>query len=255
MRRSRLASAALAAIALSGPAFAADPSPPGYNWTGAYVGIQAGYGFGDDPTKYDDEPTPLGLGSGSTASTVLHPDPSGVVGGGTLGYNVQANQVIVFGVEGDFSGSGMSGTQTMPIRLNSGATFPSGFLRASESTDWFGTIRGRIGLQLVDRLLFFGTAGLAVGHVRYSANIDTRPVGTIQYPASLTKTLPGWVGGGGIEWAFLDNWSFKAEGLFYDLGNQKMSGNPQPPHAPYQAVYKFTTEAAILRAGINYRFW
>jgi outer membrane immunogenic protein len=31
--------------------------------------------------------------------------------------------------------------------------------------------------------------------------------------------LTGWNVGGGLEWMFMPNWSLKAEGIYYNLGN------------------------------------
>src|SRR5687767_3749173 len=65
-----------------------------YNWTGFYLGINGGGGWGR-----------------STWDGVHTFDVSGALIGGTIGYNWQLGQFVV-GVEGDIDWSGIEGTTT-----------------------------------------------------------------------------------------------------------------------------------------------
>src|SRR5689334_24093436 len=88
------ASAAAADLARRGPYYQA-PAPvyaPIFNWTGFYIGVNGGGGFGS--SNWD-----------STGSR----DVSGGVIGGTAGYNFQFGQVVA-GIEGDVDWSGINGT-------------------------------------------------------------------------------------------------------------------------------------------------
>src|ERR1700689_4411253 len=98
MRKLLFASAMLASFAAIQSASAADlalkapPPPPApvYNWTGWYVGVNLGGSFGKaaDTTTF------------GPASTVLSSTSSrldGVIGGGQIGYNWQANSNWLFG--------------------------------------------------------------------------------------------------------------------------------------------------------------
>jgi outer membrane immunogenic protein len=83
---------------------------------------------------------------------------SGPVGGFETGYNWQWSNWLL-GVETDFSFAGMSGTA-------SGTSRPvfSSFTQtatATQETDWYGTIRGRVGWLPTPNLLLFGTGGFA----------------------------------------------------------------------------------------------
>jgi outer membrane immunogenic protein len=138
-----LGASVVAMMTAVGAASAADisvysPPPPevvynpasAYNWTGAYVGAQVGYGWG----------TAKNAGNSF--------DANGVVGGAYAGYNFLATPGFLLGVEGDINASGMSGK-------SAGVTVSNG---------WNGTIRGRAGVA-IDRFLVYGTGGLAVGGV------------------------------------------------------------------------------------------
>ena len=147
LRIRTLGTSLIALMAGVGAAAAADipvysPPPPeavysptsAYNWTGAYVGAQLGYGWGQ-------------------ASDVgLSWDADGVAGGVFAGYNVMPSTNFVLGVEGDLNATGMSGT------LGS----------VKVANPWDATLRARAGFT-IDRFLVYGTGGLAVGGVKVSS--------------------------------------------------------------------------------------
>jgi outer membrane immunogenic protein len=188
----RLVLAGLAVAAMVGSAAAADMSPryqqpyvkaplynPVYSWTGFYLGINGGGGWGN-----------------SAWDRTGGFDVSGGLIGGTIGYNWQAGQ-IVYGLEGDADWSGIKGTSTNGCAAG-----------CTTNNDWIGTARGRLGYAF-DRFLPYVTGGLAVGDIRAS---------TPGF-AGATQTNAGWTIGAGLEFAIACNWTAKAEYLHVDLGN------------------------------------
>jgi outer membrane immunogenic protein len=168
------------------PAIAADvpirtpfaaPAVSLYNWTGFYLGGNIGYGWGNGDTSFT--PLPTAAGFINLAPTTLSVRPRGVLGGIQGGYNWQTAG-FVLGLEADFQGASINGnTTTSPIIQFNGTPFGAGSsLSATEDLNWFGTVRGRLGFTPIDRVLIYGTGGLAYGNVTYSANSDFRPVGT-----------------------------------------------------------------------------
>jgi outer membrane immunogenic protein len=185
----RLACAGLALLALTAAALSADlpPAPyykapaylpPVYNWTGFYIGVNGGGGFGS--SKWD------------TTSSF---NPTGGLAGGTLGYNYQFGPAVL-GVEGDIDWAGLSGSTT------SGC--PAG---CTTSDSWLSTVRGRLGYG-AGRFMPYVTAGGAFG------NISASSPGL----AGGSATNAGWTVGAGLEFAFLPRWTVKAEYLYVDLG-------------------------------------
>ena len=243
----------LVCVLIFGQTGRAADSASSFNWTGPYVGAHLGYGWGDADTSFS--PLPTAARFSALAPTTLSPDPSGVVGGVQAGYNYQMGCFVV-GIEADFSGSGMSGSQTVsPIIQNNGTRFPgAGFLTAHQETNWFGTLRPRLGYTVIPALLVYGTGGLAYGDVSYSANSDFRPNGAAFYPASFSKTKVGWTVGGGVEYAISKNWTLKAEYLYMDLGSESVSANPGITLPPFRVGYNWETTANIFNIGINYKF-
>jgi outer membrane immunogenic protein len=223
-------------------------SAPSFNWTGPYAGFHLGYGWGDADTSMNFLPVPASIyPPGST----LSPHPSGIVGGAQAGYNYQMGCFVV-GIEADFSGSGMSGTQSVsPI-----PGYAFGVVSAHENTNWFGTLRPRLGYTVKPNVLIYATGGLAYGDVSYRANANFIPggVGTEQYPVSLSTTNVGWALGGGVEYAFSKCWTVKAEYLYMDLGSESAIVSPISPNPPYQTGFSWQTTANIFQIGVNYKF-
>jgi len=197
MSRFRLAFLSATSLALLGSsAFAADlpiKAPPRpvapalYNWTGWYIGINGGGGWGRSDTN------------GPTFSTGGSFRTSGGLVGGTLGYNWQS-ALWVFGLETDIDWTNIRGNAL----CGTGAFATSCEVR----NDFLGTFRGRLGYAGWDRALLYITGGLAYG------NIKTNIVGF----GSGSSTKAGWTLGGGIEFAIAGPWTAKVEYLYADLG-------------------------------------
>ena len=138
-----MALAATAAPPICRRATSRSPRPavydPVYNWTGFYLGINGGGGWGrsqwDGVDKFD---------------------VSGGLIGGTIGYNWQFGQSVV-GLEGDIDWSGISGSHHGPVSAG-----------CETRNHWLATVRGRVGYAF-DRFLPYLTGGLAVGDINATA--------------------------------------------------------------------------------------
>jgi outer membrane immunogenic protein len=229
-------------VLVAGPAMAADlpvkaplvAAPQAYNWTGFYVGANIGYGWGDSKSGTTDFYDPAFVGSIPGTSNSMN----GVIGGGQVGYNQQFGN-IVFGLEGDFSGTGIKGSVTDTVL---GYT-------ATSSIDWLATGRGRLGFSF-DRSMVYATGGVAVGRVKVKLD-DAYPSGVIT--TASTTTHVGWTIGAGIETALSPNWSVRAEYLYVDLGSER-NNHYEPAPGWSQISYDSTITANIARVGINYKF-
>ena len=83
--------------------------------------------------------------------------------------------------------------------------------------DWLATVRGRIGYLVVPNALLYFTGGAAFADVDYTASANNEPPSTYVSGTSFSKTVSGYVLGGGLEWALWSYWSLRAEYLFYHL--------------------------------------
>jgi outer membrane immunogenic protein len=194
------------ATATGGSAAAADlprrpaqdylPPSDSYSWTGPYAGLNLGYQW----AKVTNNVT----------------EPSGIAGGGQLGYNWQLSP-FVFGVETDIQASAADDT----------------FAPYKFSNPWFGTLRARIGYA-INNVMLYGTGGLAYGELKGEF-----------FGLEEDKTLVGWTAGAGIEYGFTQTkWTAKLEYLYMDLASRTYSitGVDNGLHSSF------------LRLGVNYRF-
>ena len=140
--------------------------PPVFTWTGIYLGINAGYHWGGSATQFTGAEmgtTPAftaGLSDGVIPTTGAG-GASGAIAGGAIGYNWQINS-FVLGLEVDIDGT--SGRKTLNTVHGPDNVIPRAvFFTSSQGLDWLGTVRGRIGFTPIDRLLIYGTGGLAFG--------------------------------------------------------------------------------------------
>jgi outer membrane immunogenic protein len=158
-----------------------------YNWTGFYLGINGGGGWGH--SNWDTSAASIGV--------------SGGVAGGTAGYNWQFGNAVL-GLEADIDWANLKGT-------SSSALCPAG---CTTSDTWLSTVRGRAGYAFGGVLPYI-TGGLAMGDIRAA---------TPGF-AGASSSNAGWTVGGGIEFALPGNWSAKAEYLHVDLGSFNCGAN------------------------------
>jgi outer membrane immunogenic protein len=292
MKIRTIISATLAALTLSASALAADlPSrkasiivaPPVFTWTGFYGGLNAGYtqtanntvnsigapGFCNDGlagcTATPNYSVTNSLAMTYALGTKTH---GGFIGGAQFGYNWQFGPSFLLGLEADIQGignvSGNSGAGFVSVVPN--PNFP-GFpltqvANVTKTTDWLGTVRGRVGFLATPSFLIYGTGGLAYGGVRGASYFTESVTGAIGGGSgNIGKTKIGYTLGGGVEWMFLPNWSLKAEYLYYDLGRVTYLSNTTAfaPAAPGLAFSSSSLTTArynghVARLGVNYHF-
>ena len=246
--------ASAADLPVKAPVYKAPPPPPVYNWTGFYVGANAGWGWlRDNGNPYCINPSGElnGLGCRTTNVPGAQIDGDGFIGGGQVGYNWQVNQ-WVFGVETDIQGADIHGDVNIagPFATVGGGGPGGDSFTASEKIRWLGTLRGRVGLAS-DRVLIYATGGFAYGGVNVAQNTIFP---STQYPSSASDTKTGWTVGGGFEYGFDRNWTGKIEGLYYDLGTISTAGIGVPIDDGYLGGKEFDVKGGIVRVGLNYKF-
>jgi outer membrane immunogenic protein len=237
MKKIFIGIAALAAL-FATQAFAADmpvkappkPPTPVTSWTGFYLGINGGGGWGT--TDHTDE---FGVTTNKFRT-------SGGLVGGTYGANWQTGW-FVLGFEGDFDYANINGNFNNAVLCS-----VSGGSTCFTDLKNFGTDRVRVGVD-VNGWLLFGTAGIGYGQVNAG-----------QTPCALTvfggfscheAWRSGAVGGGGVEKMFAPHWSAKIEYLYFNFGNK--TGYVPAVIGGGNSV-NVLERGNIVRAGINYHF-
>jgi outer membrane immunogenic protein len=237
MKRILLTTAALGALSLVAPAFAADlppytkaPGPaPAYDWSGFYVGAFGGGGFGNHNLNN-------ALGPAGFANFTVNYTSTGAVAGGELGYNYQSGN-IVFGVEGDYAWADINGNDA--TQTPTPAAVDATKLRAA------ATFRARGGIA-VDRFLLFFTGGWAHGELTHT---NTDPVFGID---TFSVNRSGLTAGGGIAYAWTDNLIGKIEYRYYDFGTYARAGSPLTPNG--QLPFNVANTYSVVTLGLDYKF-
>jgi outer membrane immunogenic protein len=262
---SLFATGALAAdLAAKAPVYTKAPAyiEPAYNWSGFYLGANLGYSWGnsDNSTTIDRFLTGLPLPGALIGTNNASNSADGVIGGGQIGYNWQITNWLV-GLEADIQGSGEKGSSAITC-LNCADDGTNIVTNLNQKLDWFGTVRGRIGILATPDVLLYGTGGLAYGEVNVGAsatgNTGNGTPTTVVLPGT-SSTRVGWTAGAGVEGHIGGNWTAKLEYLYMDLGT--VSGGPAeltgilvPARTVAGLSYSSHFTDNIVRVGVNYHF-
>ncbi len=198
-----------------------------FDWTGGYLGLTLGGAGSRTPLEFVYEPAADG-----PDSVPLH--ASGAMAGVTAGYNWQAADGLVLGIEGDASFSTVQGASE------------SGRDSFEASLESLLSLRARLGVQ-AGNALFYATAGVAGGRVEHTASVVE--IGLFDEPAEASGFAAGVIGGAGVELALTDNLSVKAEGLVYRLGAIEGVGDT----GKGEFTSSYAPSGVTLRAGLNFQ--
>jgi outer membrane immunogenic protein len=258
-------------------ALKAPPLPAEAGWTGGYLGLNGGYGWGQaDVQALPGDPNSQNVfhGLANIPPLAASIDTRGWLGGVQAGYDWQIASRWVAGFEADFDGAGIKGDAASPATIIFG--FQPATFSTSQKIDWFGTARARLGYLATPDLLLYATGGLAYGKVNESATLSLAPgqvnssgnfgfgfgcgsfLGPNCFAGGGSRVSAGWSAGVGGEQRITRNWSVKLEYLHVDLGrgHGTMLGN-LPTGVPFLASFLNTSSSAtfdLVRAGVNYRF-
>ncbi|CAI2931871.1 outer membrane protein [Aminobacter niigataensis] len=183
-------SAAITLVLLSTNSVIADDT---FVWSGAYAGLQAGYGSGSSTYIVDIFP-----------NLFIPYDPKGFFGGAYAGYNVEVKPGWIAGVEADLSAGGLESGRTTV--LNPRPTHEFGHA----DIVWQGALRARLGYD-AGRVLPFATAGLALATYQHSVENEYIYDG-------FNRTTLGWTIGAGFDYALTNRLIARAEYRFSDYG-------------------------------------
>ena len=244
MKRVLFTAVSLGVLGLAAPALGADLAPytkspplvtPAYDWSGFYVGVFGGGGFGNH--NLNNATGPAGF-----ANFTVNYESTGAIGGVEVGYNVQSGSVV-FGVEGDGFWSGIKGNDRF------GSTDAAGFAsNDATSLRWGGTLRARGGIA-VDRLLLFFTGGWAYASLLHTS---TDPVLGIDQFANKRS---GLTAGGGIGYAITDNLIGKFEYRYYDFGDYTRAAvGSTGVTSNGQLPYTIHSTYSVVTLGLDYKF-
>lgn len=207
---------------------AAAQSCTGGPFEGPYIGANLGYGRVDTTQSSPGDPSASGSDSSVTA-------------GGQVGYNRQCGHVV-FGIEADFNYLGFEANSTA---ISGGTTV----VNFKDEINWFGTVRGRMGVAVHDRTLLYATGGWA-----YADASRTFSVPSVPFRQTDDDFKSGWTVGGGIELVHDVRWLLRAEALYVDLGNNTHSYSTTTCTGICGGTAKWDDSFWVARLGLSYKF-
>ena len=239
MKRILLTTVSLGVLGLLSPAYGADLptyskapvyAAPVYDWSGFYVGVFGGGGYGNHNVND-------AFGNTGNANFTANYTSTGGVAGGEVGYNWQSGSYLV-GIEGDVYWSGIKGNDANQIAAGA---FPIAAVD-QDNLRWGGTVRARVGYT-IDRWMFFFTGGYAFGDILHTNTAAGFPIDQFTVHAN------GLTGGGGIAYAITNNIIGKFE---YRYTNFNGYNHPLPANG----VLPYTTETtySVVTLGLDFKF-
>ncbi|HEY5305466.1 MAG TPA: outer membrane beta-barrel protein [Pseudolabrys sp.] len=246
---------ATTALALGGHIFGDDALAAPYNWTGCYVGANAGAGWNRNRIS-----EPLNSGGQNFAPVGSSFDVNGnggFIGGGQFGCNYQFDTNWMAGLQGDMSFGSISGQATDPFFGGKSG----GPLTLQARTTWLASVQGRAGYAW-NNVLLFGTGGPAWAHTKYDGgNLEDfgnpsllcfNGVFTACNPTG-SDTRLGWTLGAGFEWAFNNNWTVSFVYNHYDFGSHSVTLT-DAVNSSTPASIDVKTQIDTAKVSLNYRF-
>ena len=243
MKRLLLTTVSLGMLTLVSPALGADLpvytkapaiATPVYDWSGFYVGVFGGGGFGNHNVN-----NALGSSSTFTNFTANYSSQGGLAGG-EAGFNWQSGNYVL-GIEADGFWSGIKGSDAAAINAGS-------FAITSVDEDnlrWGGTLRARGGFT-IDRWLMFFTGGWAFGDLVHT---NTDPVFGVD---RFTVHANGLTAGAGFAYALTNNVIGKFEYRYYNFNGYNRPGTPFTPNG--QLPYTTESTYSVVTIGLDYKF-
>jgi outer membrane immunogenic protein len=250
MTKILLGTTMLAGLLVAGVAQAADMARPVYkappvayyNWSGCYIGGQAGWARAR--TEFINTANTTAFGDLDPGEGFRVSD-SGGIAGGQIGCNFQSGQ-WVFGIEGQGS---WLGVKTSFLNTVFGGATDDIF---EVKSNWLASVAGRLGFAN-NNWLFYAKGGFAASGWRLSV---TDVVGANQGSGSDRHTHTGFVVGTGIEYGLTPNWIFGVEYDYYSFSKEsyQLNGTEQPGVRSYAFDFKPQNVHAVV-GRISYKFY
>jgi outer membrane immunogenic protein len=203
-----------------------------------------------DPVLLVQDNINLGGPGFTTGPTTVNVNEKGIVVGGQLGCDYQFPSNFVLGVEGAASGSTMKGDRLIALRDS-----PPDTELLTIKTDFIPSLTGRVGYA-ADAVLIYAKGGMAWANSKYSLTGNFGGAGAIVPPTpfdfeGLGSRL-GWTAGGGVEWAFAQDWSVRLEYDYYDFGTHTATMNDVNNGS---GPLNFKTTMQTVKLGVNFHVW
>lgn len=244
MFRFRVVTALIAVAGMSGAMVATSAhAQSSFDWSGPYIGVNVGYGFGD--TSWSNIVVPSDSGQ-NFAGEFSSSDFSGIVGGVQAGYNFQFGMAVA-GIE---AGVDLGDLSSSELCFGSYEDYSAD---CTTEVNWMVDLAARLGVAPINRALVYVKGGGSFADVDFAPkNLSLAGSG---YRTS-NDTRLGFLLGIGAEYAVSDNISLGAEYTYRYFGKEstdfRPSGTLTGINVPFSADTKLTVSTIMAR--LNYKF-
>lgn len=200
------------------------PVNTAHNWTGLYLGANAGGIWGPFASPLSIEPVTTTTIISERSVVSFNTTQGSFTGGGQIGYNAQFNNNWVIGAEFNINGEHLKGTD---ILTEAEVSLTSAFVADDVFTatnSWHSSVLARLGYAM-NNWLFYATGGVGFSSVRFeSLFIEAfsdlgEPLPAV-YGAS-SQMLIGGTYGLGLEYALNTHLRVGVEGRYTDYGRKE----------------------------------
>lgn len=209
--------------------------PEVWDWSGFYIGVQGGGGWGTSKETFFNAPnSPAFVGTQNY-------DISGGMAGGVAGYNWQSGPVV-FGIEGDYNWANIKGTSGI-INVGPPSLGDTYFTNVRS----FGDVKGRVGWA-ANQLLVYVDGGAAFAQINHQYDAALNGGAGNTFSSNTSRT--GWTVGVGLEYMFARNWTGRVEFDWVGLGTSQIQYTAVPP-TNYSS---WSDSFGVVKVGVNYKF-
>ena len=124
----------------------------------------------------------------------------------------------------------------------------------NSKVDWFGTVRARLGVTVLNHVLVYGTGGLAYADVSHRFYAPTPPIGPSPFSQKDSSNNTGWTLGGGAEILHMDRWILRSEALYVDLRDESHTYTLTGCGGPCTSTAEWKDKFWVARLGLTYKF-
>lgn len=210
------------------------------NWTGCYIGVNAGGGWSrEDRTLTNANGFLFTQPQGSVTA-------SGLAAGGQIGCDYQFSSTWVVGIRGMWDGSNLTGSNA--VALPNIGNNPDEFNNTKVKS--FATLTGRLGYLVSPTLMLYGLGGFAWSQNHYT--LTSVSAGGEIFSGNSTRT--GYDVGVGVSWMFMPNWNLWLEYDHMGFGTKNVMFNGEGIAAPLFVGLDVSQRIDKVLVGIDYRF-
>jgi outer membrane immunogenic protein len=240
------------------------PIVPIHNWTGFYLGANAGVqwasfsGVTSVDTLIVDASTIIG-----PSTQFYNADLTSFTGGGQIGYNYQTISNWIIGAEFNFNGEHLDRVHYLTAaEITPGSIFVAGN-SYSATNDWHSSVLGRFGYAW-NNWMVYATGGVSLANQQFSLNFVERDINGDIFPqtsGSSNRVLVGGTAGVGLSYALAPYLQIGVEGRYFDYGTQSYNLAPIPVYTEGGGQFLFSpsfaridTRSEDVIVKINYQF-